>query len=552
MTSKKAPGPKKQTQHGPLRAGLYIRVSSEKQAEKVSPETQEHDERELCKRQGYLVAEVYPDIEKYRVNGRLVEPSGTRHDRPQLKRLLADIDAGKIDVIIAWREDRLYRGVNRAMLEISERVKAGAVKVELVKEIYDPAIAEVKAWAAGVELQAKRDRHLMGVMGRLAAGKIWGPNPPYGYDYDKETGRWVMNETEAQWVRLVWKWYGSGVSLREIQRRLIAGGVKQKGSRKAKHVWGASSIRNMFSRDEYYTGKVTTRWDGTDYTIEVPAIIDQPTYEAVKDRLARYQAYPAGNYKQYSIAAGQVFCQACGVHMGVVRTQARKGGKYHYYYRCYSLSHGTCAPGCTHNVELFKSDTEIWRKVWKAISNPDELEAKINERIAQLQAERADAQGDCDKIQAKLDEITLKRQQVIAWALAKIISQDDLQMQLTGLDWQAASLHKELSEAALLTGDRETKLRAIADNLRAKVEVGRELMALENPTPEQIQDIFNFKRTIIQGLVTWIKIDADKSITLKLELDDSPGTADQALLIGDMSSRYHLTDLQRFTITLTL
>src|SRR5512139_2636830 len=114
--------PKKQT-HGPKRAALYIRVSSEKQAEKVSPEIQEKDDRAWCDQQGHKVVAVYRDVEKYRANGRLVEPSGTRNDRPQFKRMLKDADSDQFDVIVSWREDRLYRGVNRAMLEISERVK---------------------------------------------------------------------------------------------------------------------------------------------------------------------------------------------------------------------------------------------------------------------------------------------------------------------------------------------------------------------------------------------------------------------------------------------
>lgn len=551
MSTKKAK-PKSKTNAGPKRAAIYIRVSSEKQADKVSPEAQETDARALCEKQKYIVAEVYHDTEKYRVNGRLVEPSGTRHDRPQLKRMLKDADAGLFDVIIAWREDRLYRGVNRAMLEISERVKAKAIEVELVKELYDPAIAEVKAWAAGVELQAKRDRHAMGVAGRLAEGKAWGFNPPYGYDYDRESGRWVLNEYEAQWVRLAWQWFGSGITVKEIQARLITAGVPQKGNSRRKYVWSHECIRNMFKRDEYYTGQVAVHWDDMDYTLAVPVIIDQAIYQAVKDRLARYKAYPAGNYRQYSIAAGHVRCKVCGERMGVFGTTARKGGKYHYYYRCYSLGHGTTKPGCARHVELFKADTEIWRKVWEAISDPDQLEAKINAQITQLQTERADAQGDCDKIQAALDELTMKRQQAIAWALAKIISEDDLKMQLAGFDWQAASLQHELSEAALLTGDRESKLRAIAENLRAKVETGRELLALENPTPEQLQDIFNFKHMIIQGLVARIEVHADKSIAVKLEIGDEPDGSGEALLISDTTSRWGTTDRQRHFITLTL
>jgi hypothetical protein len=58
-------------------------------------------------------------------------------------------------------------------------------------------------------------------------------------------------------------------------------------------------------------------------------------------------------------------------------------------------------------------------------------------------------------------------------------------MQLAGFDWQVTSLQRELAEASLLTGDREAKLRAIADDLRAKVEVGRELQEQENAVPDQ-------------------------------------------------------------------
>ncbi len=98
------------------RAAIYIRVSTERQADRVSPETQEADCRAHCEAQGYQVFNIYRDIEKYRLGGRMVEPSGTRSDRPQLKQMLSDADAGMFDVLVAWREDRLYRGINRAML----------------------------------------------------------------------------------------------------------------------------------------------------------------------------------------------------------------------------------------------------------------------------------------------------------------------------------------------------------------------------------------------------------------------------------------------------
>ena len=96
-------------------------------------------------------------------------------------------------------------------------------------------------------------------------------------------------------------------------------------------------------------------------------------------------------------------------------------------------------------------------------------------------------------------------------------------MQLAGFEWQAASLKHELAEASLLTGNREAKLRAIAEDLRSKAEVGRDLLALENPTAEQQAGIFDFKRTIIQGLVTKIDAQPDKTMAVTLEISEGSG-----------------------------
>ena len=97
-------------------AGIYIRVSSEPQAEKVSPEIQEKDARKYCELNGYTVVEVYRDVSRYRVGKKSVEPSGTRLDRPEFQRMLKDARSGRINCIIGWKEDRLYRAF-RPMLE---------------------------------------------------------------------------------------------------------------------------------------------------------------------------------------------------------------------------------------------------------------------------------------------------------------------------------------------------------------------------------------------------------------------------------------------------
>lgn len=67
------------------RAVIYIRTSSEIQSSKSSPAEQETDCRHLAQERGLEVARVYRDLEKYRVGNKLVEPSGSRSDRPALQ-----------------------------------------------------------------------------------------------------------------------------------------------------------------------------------------------------------------------------------------------------------------------------------------------------------------------------------------------------------------------------------------------------------------------------------------------------------------------------------
>jgi DNA invertase Pin-like site-specific DNA recombinase len=104
------------------KAVIYIRTSSESQGEKSSPAEQEADCRRLAEEKGLTVVNVYRDIEKYRVKNKLVEPSGSRCDRPGLVAMLKNGARGEFDVILTWREDRLYRGL-RSMLMVVDTIQ---------------------------------------------------------------------------------------------------------------------------------------------------------------------------------------------------------------------------------------------------------------------------------------------------------------------------------------------------------------------------------------------------------------------------------------------
>ena len=208
-------------------AVVYVRTSSETQGENSSPVEQEADCLHLAQENGLKVVRVYRDVEKYRVGNKLVEPSGSRSDRPGLLAMLKDATRDKFDVILVWREDRLYRGL-RSMLTVLETIQEYKIEILLAKETLDSKIAPVRAWTTQMELNGMKERMTMGVKARLKAGKANTGQDRYGYQ--RVGDQIVIIEEEARWVRRIFEWYLDGCRLMEIRDRLIAYNAPQKGS----------------------------------------------------------------------------------------------------------------------------------------------------------------------------------------------------------------------------------------------------------------------------------------------------------------------------------
>jgi len=165
------------------RAVIYTRTSSETQGESSSPIVQETDCLRLAQEKELEVVRVYRDVEKYRVGYKLVEPSGSRSDRPGLLAMLKDAARDEFDVILAWREDRLYRGL-RSMLIVLETIQDYKIQILLAKETFDPKISPVRAWAAQMELDGMKERIGDGCQGTTQSreSKYW-PRPLWLFAY---------------------------------------------------------------------------------------------------------------------------------------------------------------------------------------------------------------------------------------------------------------------------------------------------------------------------------------------------------------------------------
>lgn len=162
------------------RAVIYIRTSSETQGEKSSPVEQQADCRRLAQDNGLTVVRIYRDVEKYRVGNKLVDPCGSRSDRPGLLAMLKDVTRDEFDCILAWREDRLYRGL-RSMLTVLETVQDYKIEIILANENFDSKIAPIRAWAAQIGAGWNERTVGNGVKACLKAGKANTGQDRYGY-----------------------------------------------------------------------------------------------------------------------------------------------------------------------------------------------------------------------------------------------------------------------------------------------------------------------------------------------------------------------------------
>jgi hypothetical protein len=75
--------------------------------------------------------------------------------------------------------------------------------------------------------------------------------PPFGYAKDDE-GNYILNEEEAKWVMRLFEWYAIEVSIREIRKRFIHGGVKQRT--RTESTSGMTILRRVLKADYYWTG----------------------------------------------------------------------------------------------------------------------------------------------------------------------------------------------------------------------------------------------------------------------------------------------------------
>ncbi len=269
--------------------------------------------------------------------------TGGDMDRPALQRLLADIEAGRIDSIVVYKVDRFSRSLIE-FAKIMDVLERHCVSFVSVTQQFNTSTSMGRLMLNVLLSFAQFEREIISERTRdkIAAtrrkGKWSGGMPMLGYDVDVRGGRLLVNEDEAQRVRGIFELYLDRQSLIETAKELDARGwstkrwVTKKGHERGGKPFNKNSLFKLLT-NRIYLGKITYKDEV--YEGEHPAIVDDEIFERVQ-RLLKRNGRTGGKHVRNRFGAllkGLIRCVPCGC--GMVPTHAtKKGNKRYRYYVC--------------------------------------------------------------------------------------------------------------------------------------------------------------------------------------------------------------------------
>ena len=473
---------------------IYARVSSERQRQDETIQSQTVGLRELAADRGLLVTEdlVFED-EGF---------SGASLQRPALERLRDRAAEGAFEVLLCHAPDRLARRYAYQVLLLDELARAG-VEVCFAKEPErggtpeDELLRQFQGMIAEYERAQIAERTRRGKLHRARTGSPAVMSAaPYGYRYVKKTDHcdayWEIDELEAQVVRDVFARYvEEGTSIGELARWLTARGVP---TRTGKTRWDRSTVwamlRNPAYRGQAAFGKTktaerhggptrTTRQRGerhgrrltrTDQPAEkwtfipVAPLISEQTFELAQARLVDNARFSTRNTKQLSLLGGVLVCRECGY--AYYRTWTRTSNKRISYYRCIGQDGWRHPDGkrCTSRpVRADELDPLVWAEVRRLLEHPELVQAEIDRRISALRTEHPAARRR-ETLERDIASADGAIARLIEAYQEQLISLDELRVRTPQLRKRQSTLRAQLDSLDAELHDAATYLK-LADTL---------------------------------------------------------------------------------------
>ncbi|MFI5339686.1 MAG: recombinase family protein [Candidatus Methylomirabilales bacterium] len=407
-----------------MRAALYARVSSERQADKdLSVPSQLKAMADYASKQGWSVIEEFTDLAE----------SARTANRPEFQRMiaLAKRKPAPFEVILVWKLSRFARNREDSII-YKALLRKHSVQLVSINEPVDDSPAgrmlegmiEVvdEFYSANLSTDTLR-----GMKENARRGFRNGGQAPYGYRCvkerigNREKAKLALAPAEAPVVQRVFHLYREGLGLKEIANRLTADGARTRAGR----AWSKMALHYLL-RNETYTGTLLfnrhqdhaarLQGDTPEPPVRVekahPAIIDQESFDQAQ-RLLRERSpkrtHPRMLTSNY-LLSGLVRCGFCGASM--VGSSA-KSGRFFYYgcQRVLKNGKGVCQARLVPRSKLEGAVLQQLKRRVLTEQNLTSLVGMVNEELAQ--ATKASA-GLLEETEARVVDLTERLRRLYA------------------------------------------------------------------------------------------------------------------------------------------
>jgi len=529
--------------HGPKRAILYARVSTDEQARSGYSLAQQLEAlREYASREGYEVLE------------EVVDPgqSGASLERPGMDRVRDFVAAGGVYVVLAQDRDRFAREPAYLYLLREEFAPHGCTLRALNDRGDDSPEGQltdgILDQIARFERLKIAERSRRGRQRKAREGKVLATHAPrYGFKLNVARDGYEINEDEMDVVRRIFHMVGvEGRSIRSISTILEQEGIPTpKG---AKH-WDRSFSRKCIEDDVYkphtfeevkalVSSEVSARldpreqygmwWfnrrgldirqvsepgpDGRRYRktyrwyhkpkeewipVPVPTSgVSRELVEAARTIIKRNRKPASAGRRFWELTGGVAYCGECGQAMCATHSvKVKKGRSYAYdYYRCALRNkYGRDACVNAYYPRADEREAAVWGVVAGLLKTPDRLRAGLKKLIEE---ERAALRGDPDqeiKVWArKLAEVERKRSAFQDQQAEGLITLEELREKLSALEETRAVAQSEIN-ALRSRQEHVEQLQSDADTILERY-AGMVPEALDALTPQERHRVYKMLR----------------------------------------------------------
>jgi site-specific DNA recombinase len=419
-------------------AVIYIRVSSSRQVENASLETQLHSCLEFCEKNGWTVLQVF------REEGE----SAKTTDRTELQQMLQFCLSAKPrpDYVVVYALDRFARnGMDHDMLRaglLALKIKLRCVQTPLGESPYEKAVERILSTVPQLENELRAERCVAGMKTRLEGGR-WCFKAPLGYlngrdGQNKKT--LVVDPQRADFIRRAFELFSTGLYTREqVRRHVNAEGLRTHDGKPVGREAFARILRNP-----RYAGILKVDDWGIDTKGDFEPLVDKDVFDGVLQVLSgrRHTVTPHLRNREEVPLRGFVRCGSCHKAATASRSTGKTGRKY-WYYHCQRSS---CPSPLNVRAEVLHSgfvsfmrqqqpDSRYLRLFWAVVNDVwNEKQAKAGEFAR--------------KMDRQLEELNEQRRKLLeAMVYQQTISRADFQEMKGPLEKKIADARANLEEA---------------------------------------------------------------------------------------------------------